>query len=139
MPHFVEEQNGQPLSQKKILFADDNTHLRTLVTMMLEELGADVTSVVDGKNALVLYAADPKAYDLVLLDVRMKGLDGRSTFDKLLEMDPSVKVVLYSGILPDKELKEKLRDHGGGFIEKPFNLEGLEKVLMKVPTGTATF
>ena len=139
MPHFVEEQNGQPLSQKKILFADDNTHLRTLVTIMLEELGAEVTSVMDGKNALALYTADPKAYDLVLLDVRMKGLDGRSTFDKLLERDPSVKVVLYSGILPDQTLREKLKKHGGGFIEKPFNLEGLEEVLISVLSGTPTF
>jgi DNA-binding NtrC family response regulator len=125
----------QPLAGKRVLFAEDQEHLRTIIGMMIEELGADVVPVEDGSNVIEEYSANTGAIDLVLMDIRMAGLGGSDTFKKLVEIDPGVRVVLTSGTPPDTDLVDMLAKHNGGFIEKPFNLDHLSKVLSKVLAG----
>lgn len=135
MPQFPEDLEYRPLEGKRILLAEDEERLRTIVAMMIEELGAEVVTVSDGMSALDAYRGNSEEVDLVLLDMRMAGLSGATTFKRLLEFDPNVKVVLSSGILPDDDLVDMLVEHGCGFIEKPFNLDRLEDVLGKVLGG----
>ena len=135
MPQLPEDLEDRPLEGRRILLAEDEERLRTIVAMMIEELGAEVVTVSDGMSALDAYRGSSKEVDLVLLDMRMTGLSGASTFKRLLELDPDVKVVLSSGVLPDDDLVEMLVRHGGGFIEKPFNLNSLSDVLEKVLGG----
>ncbi len=125
----------QPLVGKKVLFAEDQEHLRTIIGMMIEELGADVLPVEDGENVIEEYSADVEGIDLVLMDIRMSGLGGSDTFKRLIEIDPRVKVVLTSGTPPDTDLIDMLAKYRGGFIEKPFNLDHLSEVLRKVLAG----
>lgn len=136
MPQFTDELTfEQPLAGKKVLFAEDQEHLRTIIVMMLEELGADVLPVGDGRSVLQLYQSDLHGIDLVLMDVKMAGLAGPETYQKLLEIDPGVRVVLTSGTPPDADLVDLLQKNRGGFIEKPFNLAHLGDVLHKVLLG----
>jgi CheY-like chemotaxis protein len=136
MPEFTDDLNTeQPLAGKRILFAEDQEHLRTIIVMMLEELGADVVPVSDGMSVLDEYGRDINAVDLVLMDIRMTGLAGTETYERLLEMDPSVKVVLTSGTPPDAALLSVLEEQHGGFIEKPFNLNHLGDVITRVLHG----
>ncbi len=136
MPQFTDELTcEQPLAGKKVLFAEDQEHLRTIIVMMLEELGADVVPVGDGRSVLELYQSNVKGIDLVLMDVKMSGLAGPETYQKLLELDPGVRVVLTSGTPPDADLVDLLQKNRGGFIEKPFNLAHLGDVLQKVLLG----
>ena len=136
MPQFTDELTcEQPLAGKKVLFAEDQEHLRTIIVMMLEELGADVVPVGDGRSVLELYQSNLKGIDLVLMDVKMSGLAGPETYQKLLELDPGVRVVLTSGTPPDADLVDLLQKNRGGFIEKPFNLAHLGDVLQKVLLG----
>ncbi len=130
--------DDQLLEGKKILIAEDEVRLRTIVAMMIEELGAEVIAVPDGKSALDAYCQNSSDVDLVLLDMRMTGLSGAATFERLIEFDPDVKVVLSSGILPEDDLVEMIKTHGAGFIEKPFNLNRLAEVLSKVLQGQHT-
>lgn len=124
-----------PLKGKTVLLAEDEERLRIIVGMMLEELGAEVISVEDGQAALDAYKSSTGTIDLVLLDMRMTGMSGSLTFERLIQMDPRARVVLSSGVSPENEVIEKLRLHHGGFIEKPFNLENLAEVLGRVLDG----
>ena len=135
MPQFSEDHEDQPLEGKRILLAEDEERLRIIMAMMIEELGAEVIKVADGKSALDAYKRETDDIDLVLLDIRMTGLSGAAVFQHLVELDPDVKVVLSSGVLPDDDLVEMLTRHRGGFIEKPFNLSRLAEVLTKVLSG----
>ena len=136
MPKFTDDLNAdQPLNGKQILLAEDQEHLRTIIVMMLEELGADVVSVGDGNGVLKEYKQNSEKIDLVLMDIKMSGLAGTDTFERLLEMDPSVRVVLTSGTPPDAALLSMLEEKKGGFIEKPFNLANLAEVLCRVLNG----
>ena len=136
MHQFNDELNvEQPLLGKRVLFAEDQEHLRTIIVMMIEELGAEVLPVEDGTSVLTHYSSDVQGIDLILMDIKMSGLGGRDTFIKLVEIDPGVRVVLTSGTPPDKELIDLLKKHNGGFLEKPFNLAHLSVVLSKVLAG----
>ncbi len=135
MPQFSEDHEDQPLGGKRILLAEDEERLRIIMAMMIEELGAEVIKVADGKSALDAYQRETDGIDLVLLDIRMTGLSGVAVFERLIELDPDVKVVLSSGVLPGDDLVEMLTRHRGGFIEKPFNLNRLAEVLTKVLSG----
>jgi DNA-binding NtrC family response regulator len=136
MHHFTDELSSeQPLAGKTVLFAEDQEHLRTIIGMMIEELGADVLPVEDGSNVIEEYSSDSQGIDLVLMDIRMSGLGGSETFKRLIEIDPSVRVVLTSGTPPDSDVVDLLAEHNGGFIEKPFNLDGLGSVLLRVLAG----
>ena len=135
MRQFAGEFENKPFEGYTILLAEDEARLRTIITMMLEELGAEVISVSDGKSALEEYYRRKEEVDLVLLDMRMSGLSGTTTFEQLVEFDHQVKVVLSSGVAPDESELETLTRYRGGFIEKPFNLEQLEEVLSNVLKG----
>ncbi len=135
MPQSDADIETRPLEGKTILLAEDEERLRTIMAMMIEELGAHVISVADGQGALDAYKAGDVAIDLVILDMRMSGLSGAGTFRQLLSYDPGVKVVLSSGVLPDDDLVDMLLENRGGFIEKPFNLDRLCEVLRLVLSG----
>ena len=88
MPQFTDELTlEQPLAGKKVLFAEDQEHLRTIIVMMLEELGADVLPVGDGRSVLEHYETHLHGIDLILMDVKMSGLAGPETYERLLQMD----------------------------------------------------
>jgi two-component system cell cycle sensor histidine kinase/response regulator CckA len=138
MPQLRGDCEGRPLDGLTVLLAEDEDRLRIIVAMMIEELGAEVIKVSDGKSALEAYGAHKEKIDLVLLDMRMVGLSGVNTFLQLIELNPEVKVVLSSGVAPDDDLVETLVKHKGGFIEKPFNLKQLGDVLSAVFSGRSS-
>jgi DNA-binding NtrC family response regulator len=135
MPQLDGNFEDQPLEGLTILLAEDEQRLRTIIAMMIEELGAKVVTVADGKSALDTYFKRKDEIDLVLLDMRMTGLSGANTFEQLVEFNQDVKVVLSSGVSPEDGLLETVTEHKGGFIEKPFNLEQLAQVLSAVLKG----
>jgi two-component system, cell cycle sensor histidine kinase and response regulator CckA len=124
-----EAENGSLPDGLKILVADDEERLRFVLTMMLEELGAEVVAVDDCEKALALYGAPGERFDVVMLDLRMKGIGGAGAFREILARDPAARIVLSSGIRPDDDLLDELRHHGCAFIEKPFDIGLLARVL----------
>jgi len=113
----------------RILVADDEERLRFVMCMMLEELGAEVVAVDDCEKALELYSAPGRGFDVVVLDLRMKGIGGAAAFREILSHDPTARVALSSGIPPDDDLLAELRRHNCAFIEKPFDIGQLARVL----------
>jgi two-component system cell cycle sensor histidine kinase/response regulator CckA len=64
-----------------------------------------------------------------VLDLRMKGIGGAAAFREILARDPEARVVLSSGIRPDDDLLAELDRHSCAFIEKPFDIGQLARVL----------
>jgi CheY-like chemotaxis protein len=60
----------------RILVADDNGVNQVLAARMLEKRGHAVVSVRDGRETLARLDADPRGFDVVLMDVQMSGMDG---------------------------------------------------------------
>jgi DNA-binding NtrC family response regulator len=121
-----------PLRGLTILMADDEEKLRQVVVMMLEELGARVIAVDSCEEAIDIFDERTDSIDIIMLDLRMNGMDGEEAYGIIRGRYPDARVVLASGIQPDRELTDDLRERGGSFIEKPFDMDGLGRVLATV-------
>ncbi|HEX5376957.1 MAG TPA: PAS domain S-box protein [Phenylobacterium sp.] len=84
----------------RLLVVDDNPINRELVRAILQPVGVDVSEAVDGLSGLELAGAQP--FDLILLDIRMPGLDGHAVLARLREGDGpncNVPVIAFSADL----------------------------------------
>jgi len=124
-----------PLAGRTVLLVDDEHRLRMIVTMMIEDLGARVVEADSGERAVSIYSEQRESIDVVLLDLRMRGLTGAATYEELRRIDPQVRVVVSSGVQPSSELMTELNDHGDSYIEKPFDVDRLGTVLSRMVTG----
>jgi DNA-binding response OmpR family regulator len=79
---------------KRILVVDDEENICKLYKEELEEMGYEVTTVLDGNSAMA--AVQSAHFDLVTLDMRMKGMDGIETLRKMKEKDSSLPIIISS-------------------------------------------
>src|SRR5262249_17111104 len=75
----------------RVLFADDEVHLRDLMQMELPRLGHEVTVCSDGPSAL--RALERGLYDAALLDLRMPGLTGIEVLGQIKQLSPETQVI----------------------------------------------
>lgn len=81
----------------RILIADDSDVCRTVLAILLKNTGFDVTSVVNGREAIIQLRAQP--FDLAILDNDMPELDGLGTLAELRTFVPDMPVAIVSGTL----------------------------------------
>jgi CheY-like chemotaxis protein len=130
------ELTGQQVhEQPGVLVVDDNHLVRALVQLGLERNGFDVRVAANGRQAIEVYREHREHIAVVLLDVRMPGLDGPATLDALRQLNPEVLVCFMSGDTVDYD-PEELRQRGAAsVIAKPFLLNELIKVLRLLAHG----
>jgi PAS domain S-box-containing protein len=115
-----------------ILFVDDEEMIRNVGQELLEEFGYKVFTARDGEEAVNIYKANKDGVDLVILDMIMPGTGGGETYDRLKEIDPGIKVLLSSGYSINGEAAKILERGCDGFIQKPFNMQGLSTKIREV-------
>jgi DNA-binding NtrC family response regulator len=76
----------------KVLVVDDDESLRMLYSKELLEEGYDVTTVPSGREALE--SIKESRPDVVILDIKMEGMDGLSVLDSIMKHDKTIPVVL---------------------------------------------
>jgi two-component system, OmpR family, response regulator len=130
------ERTARPLREKPgVLVVDDEHLVRVMVQLGLERNGFDVWLAPDGREAIRLYRKHRDRIAVVLLDVRMPGLDGPQTLDALRELNPKVPACFMSGNTGAYE-PEELRQRGAAYvIAKPFRLDQLANVLWLLVHG----
>jgi CheY-like chemotaxis protein len=111
---------------------DDDPSVRTLLNLLLQEDGYAVWLTADGYQALKAYRGNRQDIDLVLMDVRMPGLDGPQTLTALREDDPQLCCCFMTGD-PGAYTEQDLLDRGARqILYKPFRLSELRQVLQRV-------
>lgn len=108
--------------QGRVLLVDDEDMIIDVGQEMLETLGYRVLIARSGKEALDAYRKQKGMIDLVILDMIMPGMGGGETYDRMKEIDESVKVLLSSGYSINGQAKEIIDRGCMGFIQKPFSL-----------------
>lgn len=106
---------------QRILFAEDDLGLRSVVTEFLSAEGFEVTTVGSGDQAAIVL--ETEQFDLLLTDVRMPGTkDGIDLAEHAWKRDPGLPVVVISGYA--EQLGARLAELGRGvkFLRKPFRL-----------------
>jgi CheY-like chemotaxis protein len=124
------------MTRPGVLVVDDDHFVRHLVQLGLERDGFEVWLAAGGREAIRLYRQHRESSGVVLLDVRMPGLDGLQTLEALRELNPEVRACFMSGDMGDYG-SEGLRQRGAArLIPKPFLLGDLANVLRLVTQGT---
>ncbi|MEJ2726365.1 MAG: response regulator [Deltaproteobacteria bacterium] len=84
--------SGEPI---KILLVDDEEDFVEMLSLRLEAAGQEVTSAHSGRKCLRVL--EDKDIDVVILDVKMPGMDGIETLQEIKRRFPSVEVILMTG------------------------------------------
>jgi len=137
-PPAVSDWTGSGLA----LLADDDESVRLVATNMLQRLGFEVLTADDGEEAAAIFAERAQDIDLVLLDLAMPRMGGEEAFRQMRRVRDDVVVVLSSGFDEATAFARVARPGLAGFIQKPYTLDSLRRVLQEVlgptPPKTAT-
>jgi CheY-like chemotaxis protein len=118
-----------------VLVADDEEALLILLNSVLRQHGFAVWVASDGRQALDQYDAHRGEIDLVLLDVRMPGLDGPATLKELRQRNPAVRCCFMSGHLGEHREHDLIDLGAWRVIPKPFRLVDVVELLRQVPAA----
>ena len=117
----------QPMPSGRVLVVDDDIGITRIIDEHFTVLGYDVAVAHNGRDALIQAAAVRP--DVVLLDVIMPNVSGDEVLNRLLAIDPTVPVVMLTG-LGDEDLARSFLRHGAfDYVAKPFQLTTLERVV----------
>src|SRR3954466_10105333 len=109
------------MPKSRILVIDDEAPIRDSLKMTLEYEGYEFIGAATGQEGLAL--AEREAPDLVLLDVKMPGMDGIEVLERLRNMNEALPVVVVSGHGTISTAVEATKKGAFDFIEKPFASE----------------
>ena len=104
-------------TRETILLVEDHSALLRLVKQILEDAGFTVIAASSARQAARREAEFPGTIDLLLSDVRMRGLSGPNLARRLKERRPQMRVMLMSGYPGGAML---VLNYGWHYIEKPF-------------------
>lgn len=115
----------------KLLIVDDEEDVREFAANFFRKRKIEVTTASSGEEALE--AVKLQAPDLILLDIKMEGIDGIETLKRLKEINNNLKVIMVTGRKPEDDASfEKCNQLGAAdYIHKPLELDELEKVVLK--------
>lgn len=103
-----------------VLLVEDDAMVSATVRACLERAQMHVTSFEDGAHAVRAFASDPGAFDLLLTDQFMRGLDGREVVTEMRRIRPQLPVIIMSGH-PDGILEDDVAPLNlAGTLAKPF-------------------
>jgi len=126
----------EPAEPLRILVVDDEPHILHYMQATLESWGHEVVLARDGSQALKRALIQP--FDLIICDLRMPRLGGREMFHTLAQMHPAVadRIIFATGDTVRGDTLQFLEELGRPFLQKPFQLDELRRVLaavVKVP------
>lgn len=124
-----QQQNGTEASASRILVVDDDVNLTRLLRAILRTSGFDVTTCGDSTEALGIAESD--SFNLIILDLRMPVMDGRTFFRELRGRGVQTPVVIasaYGARAAQAELGAQAA------IEKPFDPDRLVDTVNRVLT-----
>ena len=115
-----------------VLLVDDEEMIVDVGKRMLDKLGYETLTALNGNKAIEIYKSKGKDINLVILDMVMPKMGGGETFDRLKKINPAIKVILCSGYSIDGQATEILKRGCQAFIQKPFNLRTLSQHIRAV-------
>lgn len=108
--------------KKRILVIDDEDHIRRVIRMTLESVGYEVGEAADGLRGLEAFG-EGSAWDVVLLDQRMAGMDGLETLRHLKTRRADARVVMITAYASIELAVDAMKLGATDFVRKPMTPE----------------
>ena len=112
----------------RVLIADDEPHIRSLISLIVTSLGAEVVAeATDGEQALSMYKQFSP--DMVLLDINMPKMDGISVLKQIMAINNRTLVVMLTSLNALEVVKECIDNGAWNYILKNATAEELHKAI----------
>jgi two-component system nitrate/nitrite response regulator NarL len=119
-----------------VIVADDHALIRELLERQLKELDADVRVYHAGTLQQVLeFARTAERLDLILLDLRMPGMNGFAGLQAVRQKRPEVPVAILSGQIDPQTIREALQAGAAGYLPKTMRASGMLNALRLILDG----
>lgn len=106
------------MTGKPVLIVDDEKNIRLTLSQSLESLELETDTAVNGEEALA--KLKEKDYGLILLDLRMPGMDGMEVLRQLREIRPDIRVIIITAYGTIESAVDAMKLGAVDFIQKPF-------------------
>jgi two-component system, cell cycle sensor histidine kinase and response regulator CckA len=123
----AEETEETPHGNETILLVEDEESVRDLAGEALEMLGYCVLKAASPTEALEISEMHPGMVHLLLTDVVLPQMDGKTLFDLLRTKLPNLRVLFVSGYTENFIVHRGILDSGVSFLQKPFTLDGIAR------------
>ena len=118
------------MPQERILVVDDEEAVRGIVSALLQRSGYATTTAEGGDEALARLQEGP-AYDLVLSDIMMPGIDGLTLLQRICSEHPGTPVVMVTAVQDVNVATSAFRSGAIDYLLKPFARTQLETVVVR--------
>ena len=115
------------MTVKKILVVDDDDFMRETVADVLMEKDYEVALAESGEEAIKMYRE--RSFDVILLDLKMQGIDGFQTYQEIKQIDPQAKAIIMTAYFYEDIINDCLREGAFGVLYKPLDMD---KVLEQI-------
>ncbi|TRO95903.1 response regulator [Glycocaulis profundi] len=116
----------------RILLAEDDGSMREFLAKALDRAGHEVHAVADGAEGLDVLGDTPGAYDLLLTDIVMPGVDGIELARRAAEVDPGLKIMFITGFAAVALNAGSAAPKDAKVLSKPFHLRDLVDEVARV-------
>ena len=115
------------MADRSVLIVDDEIYIRMTLSFALEKLNFSVDTAASGTEALKKLAE--RSYAVMLLDLRIPGMDGMEVLKRVPEIRPEVKVVIITAYGSVEAAVEAMKLGAVDFLQKPFDPEEVRKLV----------
>ena len=118
------------MKTNRILIVDDEKNIRMTICQSLADMDVETDTAVNGEEALS--KLKDKDFGLVLLDLRMPGMDGMRLLEKLREDRPDIRVVIITAHGTIDSAVDAMKLGAVDFIQKPFTPREIRYLVSKI-------
>ncbi len=114
----------------KILIIDDEHSIRETLEMFLREKGYEVVTSKDGEEGLRLIQRERP--DIVILDIRLPGMDGLEVLRRIKEKEEGIHVIMITAYHDTETTKHAMNLGAYEYIHKPIDADEFDIAIEKV-------
>ncbi|MDA1272106.1 MAG: response regulator [Chloroflexi bacterium] len=120
-----------------VLVVDDQKSARITLRVLIEDLGAIVSTFEDGYQAIE--GARESSFDLAFIDIEMPGINGVQTLRELMKLRPGTVAVMVTGYGEARLVKEALNEGAVAVLLKPYDTREIASLVDKVSRRPVKF
>lgn len=121
--------------KETILFAEDQEDVLALMQDLLEQKGYRVFTALDGEEAMEVFQKNPRQFDLIILDMVMPKMSGRSVFEKIRAQNPSLPMIFSTGYSSKLLDEEFIQNNKFKLLRKPYGPDDLYHAVREALKG----
>ena len=118
--------------RKTVLVVDDEPEVRKLVCTMVTQAGYNVLTAARGDRALAVYKKHKAPIGLLITDVVAPGLSGPMLAERLVALQPDLKVLYISGYDSTLVVQKFVVEKGYALLAKPFTAAALKSKMREL-------